>query len=398
MNLALFPSDYYPARGGVQEITRQLAHENESRGGKSIVISNRWPKSLPRYDEYEGVPVRRYVFRVPERNFKQMTGALLVGPYTLHQVCADLKQHKTDIVNLHCVSSNAYYARAACRRLKLPLVLSLHGEISMDASKLYEWSTYARTIMRQLMQEATSITACSHYSLKEAEDYYGQPFGERGQVIYSGIRVADFLNVEPYRHSRPYIVAVGRLVKPKGFDVLLRALACLIRSEGFELDLLLAGDGEEEMPLKRLALELGVSDRLHMLGAVPREQAASLFAGSTMFILPSLREPMGTVLLEAMATGKPIVASRTGGVPELIQDGINGLLVEPGSIEELLRAMRRFLADPDFARRCGEGARRDVQKFDWSHSAEQFRQLYDKAKCHKHLNCPPAAEIPAAAI
>ena len=107
MNVAIFASRFYPHPGGVEEVVRQLAHEQMRRGDWPMIVTNRWPKNLPAREKLEGLPVHRYVFRVPEHNWKQMGGALLFGPSTLRRLCADLSVHKTQLIHVQCVSSNA---------------------------------------------------------------------------------------------------------------------------------------------------------------------------------------------------------------------------------------------------------------------------------------------------
>ena len=144
MNIALFPSAFWPHVGGVEELSRQLAHELVNQGHRTTITTNLWPKSLPEAEDYEGLPVRRYVFRVPALTWKQLGGAILFGPATLNRLCGDLTEFGTDILHVQCVSSNAYYALHAKRRLKLPLVVSLQGELNMDATQLFEKSSFAR--------------------------------------------------------------------------------------------------------------------------------------------------------------------------------------------------------------------------------------------------------------
>jgi glycosyltransferase involved in cell wall biosynthesis len=379
MNIALFTSDFYPSKGGVQEVARQLAHEQQRRGDRPLIITNRWPKTLPQDEDYEGIPVRRYVFRVREPNFRQMGGALLYGPWTLHQICADLKKHKADVINIQCVSSNAHYAVKAARRLRLPLVASLHGELSMDSSGLFEWSHYARNMMHYLLDHADAITVCSQQALKEAETYRGKPLGDRARVIYSGVRLDDFKNVVPYEYPRPYILAIGRHASQKGFDVLLRAFAA-VKDQGDQThDLILAGDGEERAMLERLAAELNIADRVKFIGWTDRPTTLRLFTGCSFFVLPSRREAMGIVNLEAMASGKAIVATRVGGVGELVQDNVNGLFITPNDPSEMARAIARMIQDVDLRNRLGEAGKSMVKRFDWGVSTEQFSQVYQAA-------------------
>ncbi len=143
------------------------------------------------------------------------------------------------------------------------------------------------------------------------------------------------------------LVALGRLHPNKGFDTLLRALALLPGAT-----LALAGEGPEREPLERLARELGVADRLTLLGW--RTDTAALLAAADIFICPSRHEPLGNVVLEAWSAARPVVAAASQGPSELIEDGLTGLLVPKDAPEPMAAAIAGLLADP--ARAAGLAA------------------------------------------
>ncbi len=371
--IALVPSAFHPSFGGVEEVARQSAHRLRDRGFDPLVVTNRWPKNLPAAGEFESIPVRRHVFRVPERNVKQYAGALLTGGPTLRAVCRQLRNHGAEMIHAHCVSSNVHYALKAKRRLGLPLVLSLHGELTMDAGGIFQNSAFAKDLMRRALAEADAITACSARSLAEAEAFHGEPLGGRARVVYSGIRVADFDGVQPHRHPKPYVLALGRHVRQKGFDVLLRAFS---QSEvKASHDLILAGDGPEHAALQALAADLKVPATFP--GRVDHDAAVRLFAGCSFFVLPSRVEPMGIVNLEAMAAGRAVVASDVGGVPELVERDRTGLLVPPENPAALADAMNRVALEEDLRNRLGAAGRARVGRFDWDRITDQFIQIYE---------------------
>ncbi|MBC7784022.1 MAG: glycosyltransferase family 4 protein [Burkholderiales bacterium] len=375
MNIALFASDYYPSVGGVQEVVRQTARALRSAGDNPLVFSNRWPKSLPASEMLDGVAVRRHVFRVPGESTKQRIGTIIAGPWTLGQICRQLRKHQSQVIHIHCVSSNAYYAVRAARRLGLPLVLTIHGELSMDATGLFKRSEFARNNLAEAIRQADVITACSQNALSEAETFYGSALGARARVVYSGVRVADFEQGVPYKHPRPYVLGIGRLAPQKGFDVLLRSFAQRADIHGNH-DLILAGEGPDQAMLVALAAELGVTNRVKFFGPANREQAVQLFSGATVVATPSRQEAMGIVNLEAMASGVALVSTRVGGIPEIVIDGKTGLLVEPGSSDQLADALARLLADPALRASLADAGRARAAEFDWSRINEQFRGIY----------------------
>jgi glycosyltransferase involved in cell wall biosynthesis len=140
--------------------------------------------------------------------------------------------------------------------------------------------------------------------------------------------------------------------------------------------LLLVGDGPERPKLERDAERIGVGDRLHFVGFFAHDRLPAVLAHADLLVLPSLYEELGTVLLEAMQTALPIVASKTGGIPDVIEDGVNGMLVPPGEPEALARAIDRLLADRDLARRLSEEAQQRAKDYDWEVLAERVLRVY----------------------
>jgi glycosyltransferase involved in cell wall biosynthesis/SAM-dependent methyltransferase len=370
-------SAYAPHRGGVEELVAQLAREQRTRGIDTTVFTMRWPKSLPPSEVIDGTPVRRFVFRTPTGGAKRVAGALLSLPITLLMFIRAVKRVDPDLIHVQCVSSASWFAVHAARVLRLPLVVTLQGELTMDSTRLYERSAVARSILRLSLRHADLITACSRDTLEEAENWYGEPFGARGQVIHNGVDVSAFTAGSVHDEGVPYVFAIGRLVREKGFDILLRALPDLVEDQVVQR-VLVAGDGPERPELERLAHELDLDDVVRFVGATDRPTTIELFRGATAFVLPSRHEPFGIVNLEAMAAGVPVVATNVGGVSEFVRDGENGLLVAPQDPDALGCALRRMLTDPDLAQQLVAAGRVTSAEHDWALLAESYADRYQQ--------------------
>jgi glycosyltransferase involved in cell wall biosynthesis len=173
------------------------------------------------------------------------------------------------------------------------------------------------------------------------------------------------------------VLAAGRLSPEKGYDDLLRAFDDVAR-EMPQTHLLLAGSGGLEPELRALSARLATHTHVHFLGF--RKDMHSLFRQADVFALSSLSEGLPNVVLEAMALGVPVAATRVGGLPEVIDDGETGLLVPPQATAELGRALLRFLRDPLFARQTAERARRAVyERFSPESQTEQLLAAYRAA-------------------
>ncbi|HEY3997331.1 MAG TPA: glycosyltransferase family 4 protein, partial [Candidatus Xenobia bacterium] len=184
-------------------------------------------------------------------------------------------------------------------------------------------------------------------------------------VIYNGVSLKDFDNVQPHWHPKPYVLGIGRFVLQKGFDTLIKACE--------PHDLILAGAGPEEEALRLIA-----PPNVHFVGRADRARAVSLFKGCAMFVLPSRHEPQGIVTLEAMAAGRPVIATRVGGVPEIVEN--HGLLVPAGDPVALKEAITTLMNDPDLSARLAAAGRQRAEQFDWNAVTDQYEALYRDVK------------------
>jgi glycosyltransferase involved in cell wall biosynthesis len=201
--------------------------------------------------------------------------------------------------------------------------------------------------------------------------------GLRYSVIPNGVNLRLFHPPEaPRRPNRPIrCLAVARLVERKGLGELLRAFAMLPRRE-FLLDIV--GTGPDARRLRQLASSLGLGQDVTFLGSLERSAVAQRYRDADLFTLPSSAEAFGNVFAEALASGLPIVGSNIGGIPELVEHGKNGLLVDPGSPEALAQAILYLAGDPELRESMGQGNRRKAeQQLEWGQVTRQYLSLYD---------------------
>lgn len=163
---------------------------------------------------------------------------------------------------------------------------------------------------------------------------------------------------EPQEHNGPLrILNVARMAPPKGHAVLLEGLAPL----DVPFQATLVGDGPERPALEAMAGRLGLDDRVRFAGALPADETLALYGDADVFCLPSFAEGLPVVLMEAMAAGVPVIASRTSGTPELVEDGVTGLLVEPGAPRDVANALTALAGDLELRRRLARAARERVE-------------------------------------
>jgi len=190
---------------------------------------------------------------------------------------------------------------------------------------------------------------------------------ERVSVIYNAPDVSVAQSVDLPRFEGRTIVNVGRLIPLKQLDALLRAIQGMP-----QVRLIVAGDGPSRDSLEREATRLGLGSRAIFLGAVSREAVAGLLRMADLFVLNSTHEGLPHVVLEAFAAGTPVLATRVGGMPEVVEHGVSGWLIPSGDEAELGRAIHVLLEDPALRERLREGGRRRLtQRFRWDTLVEE---------------------------
>jgi glycosyltransferase involved in cell wall biosynthesis len=205
----------------------------------------------------------------------------------------------------------------------------------------------------------------------------------RVECVYHGVDLLRFDGSGRERASEPLLLAVGRLAPAKGFDVALRALGKLAQ-RGVRPRLVVVGEGPERAALEALAREVAVESQVEFLGARPQTELVDLYRRAWLLLAPSRVLPNGrrdgipNVTVEAMAMGVPCLATRAGGLDEVVVPGENGVLVEPDDAEALALALERLLADPAALDRMGERARQRVrQEFDAARNFERLLELLE---------------------
>jgi len=357
--------------GGMQNHTAELTRALDRRGVVQTVLTTR-PPTAPRLQRL-GDHARVIRLGLPIRRFRQ-----LYGPQAA--ILAPILAAQADVVHVHLGEDLAVLpvGAAAARLHHLPLVLTVHTSLrhTLDASDLR--SAVLKTVGGPIERwgehsaEAVLIITSRLFRLLVSDGVDEN----RLHLIPPGVNPLLFEGPfeDPFSGvGRPRVLFVGRLAPQKGVGTLVEAAGLL---EHPSAQVLLVGDGPQRKALEREAKRLGVGDRLRFEGFVAHDQLPAAMAHADVLVLPSLYEELGTVLLEAMQAALPIVASKTGGIPDVIEDGVNGLLVPPGDPEALARAIDRIFSDGDLARRLSEGAQQRGKDYDWEVLAEHVLRVY----------------------
>jgi len=387
VRILVCPSAYHPHKGGVEEAVRQLALVYRRSGHEVLIVAPRWPHALPSSEVVDGQLVLRVPMPLPSRHWRSAASFFLRFVPSVAWMLKTGARWRPDIVHVQCVGPNGFYALILTAALQAPLVVTSHGEQSGDANRIYQRSAVQRLILRQLLRRADEVTACSAHALGRLRWYGDLP--SDAAVIPNGVNLAEIRDGLPEMpHPRPYVFAIGRHVWNKGFDLLMRAFAG-IAGQFPDVDLIIAGDGPEHARLLALAERLSLAGRMHFPGYTDRAATVRYFRHCDLFVSPSREESFGIANLEAMAAAKAIVATRVGGVPEIVHDGRNGLLVSPDNPAELGTAIARLLENPSLACAFGrKGAALVEQRYRWERVAADYLVVYSAASRGRVL--PPS--------
>jgi len=375
----------YPPRvvGGlghvVAEISRALAGE-----GNEVEVITALDENQAEREIVGGVTVHR-VAPYHGRPVNFLAWVHQINLAMLEKGAALCNRHAFDLVHSHDWLV-AYPGRAMKHIYHLPLIATIHAtEFGRNNGLHTDEQRYIGEVEWWLTYESWKVTCCSRFMREEVETVFNLP-PDKIEVIPNGIRPEAFHVRRPDPAVRRrfasdeerIIFYIGRLVREKGVQTLLEALPKIYESFP-NVRLVVAGSGSYEQELRRLAVYLGVDNKVTFTGYIDEETRNQLYAHADVAAFPSLYEPFGLVALEAMATGAPVVVGDTGGFAETIIDGINGLRVEPGNAGDLARKISGLLQNRDLAAAISRRGLKDVkEKYSWSAAARSYEDVYQK--------------------
>jgi N-acetyl-alpha-D-glucosaminyl L-malate synthase BshA len=310
-------------------------------------------------------------FRIPKFNYQ-------FAP----KLISLLLKENPDIIHAHgyqVFTTDA--ALMASKIKKTPLVLTLHGfprGFDKPANR-----AYFNLIGKETLKKAKKIISVSHMVAREFKAIGVSE--KKIAIIPNGIDLEEYKQLPTgdlfrkrleIKENEKLVLTIGRLEKIKGFQCLIKALPSIIREVG-STKLVIAGpDFDYAAKLKRLAGETNVQDHVIFYGPINGKEKFEAFSAADIVAVPSLYEGFGILLLEAMAAGKPLVATNTGAAPEIIQNGKNGVLAALGDVEDLAGKIIKLLSDDQLMYLIGQESRKTVEAFNWEKISEHIHKLY----------------------
>ncbi|WP_175985667.1 glycosyltransferase family 4 protein [Microbacterium tenebrionis] len=371
--VALVTSSFAPYIGGVETHVREVARELAGRG-HDIEVWSVARDGVPGERVDSDIVVRDLPAPLPARDTRAVLRFAQTFAAARRTWSLAIANFGPEILHVQCFGPNGAYGTAFARSRGLPLVVSSHGETIADDDDVFGSSAIAQHALRRALRDAAAVTGCSPVVLDDLRGRFGLAAG-RGEVVPNG--------VEPSIAAEPpaglpsvYFAGAGRLEHIKGFDLLVRAFAAA--GLGPDVELVLGGDGRLAPSLRSLIDELGLSSRVRLLGRLSPPAVAGLLEGALAVVVPSRFEAFGIAVLEAWRARRPLVAADRGGIPGLVRDGVDGLLVDPEDETGFARVLERIARDGSLRERIAREGALNVERFRWADVAARYEAIYDR--------------------
>jgi len=371
MRVALVGDEYYPDIGGAALYALELSLQLVRLGIETVVITHMHPGQLED-EEIDGVKIKRvkgWVLNHPHRTF---------SPPLFLRCYKYILDEKFDVVHgLDVYSTMALMAMPFARIFRIPCVLTCH------TARGSAFQIFLQRVLGWMFRVGNRLIAVSQASARFS---YLLGFSEtRVTVVPNGVDLSCFnrkveaalMREELSIDEEPLVVTAMRLIKGKSPELLISAFARVLKAIP-SAKLAIAGSGQEEDNLSQQIKDLNITDSVFMMGNLPKERVAQLMAAANVFVLPSKIESFGLTLLEASAAGVPVVCANAGGIPEVFQDGFNGLLYTPGDDDAMAKAIIRLIQDKELAKKISANALDTANKFTWERTAEQTLEVYEE--------------------
>lgn len=374
MKILLINSEYPPVGGGAGNASANIARLLSRLGNDVLLLTSQFG-DLPRDEVNDGVRILRVAAlrrRADRSNaLEQLSFILIASLQTLELA----RRFQPDVTLAFFGLPSGAVAWLLKKWSGIPYVVSLRGG-DVPGFRPYDFRLYhkiAAPLLRLIWHGASAVVANSQ-GLRQLASAFDPTLAI--PVIPNGVDLEKFS--PPARDlSSARILSVGRVVYQKGFDLGLQALAAL---KDLDWEWNIAGDGPQMPVLRAMAGTHGLTDRIHFLGWQTAEQLKVQYASATLFLFPSRHEGMPNAVLEAMASGLPVVATRIAGNEELVADGETGALVPPEDVEALRESLRPLLVQARMREQMGRASRRRVeQSFGWERIAEQYQLILQSA-------------------
>lgn len=379
MRVLFFNYEYPPLGGGAGNASFYLLREYAKIPNLKIDFIT---SSIDEHYYQEKVGENIFIHRLPigknKQNIHFQSQADLLrytkAAYKFAKVL--IKENKYDLTHSFFTVPCGYISLKLKQKFKLPYIVSLRGS---DVPYYSERFTFIYKLLmpliKRIWKNAEFVIANSEGLKKLA--LRSDPGREIG-IIYNGIDIAEFRPQPELKDPKKFqIICVSRVTPRKGIRFLVQAFKNI--AEKFpQAQLLVIGDGNEKQSLMDLARALELGEKAVFLGLVSHEKLSQYYAKASIFVLPSLNEGMSNTMLEAIASGLPIIATDTGGTKELVKEGMNGFIVPMQDNYAITQKIEKLIENPHMAEQFGIESRRRAEELSWKNVAKQYADLYQE--------------------
>lgn len=304
-----------------------------------------------------------------------------------------IKEFKPHVIHAHAATVAGYVGLILKKKYNLPLVCSLRGD---DINKYPYYSRLTMSLTKKLLSKADQLLSVSN-DLKVIANTIARPKREI-RVVYNGCDLGNFTYSEKDRTNirnklgfskkAKAIIFVGSIYKEKGIFELISAFIRLNLRYPC-LHLIIVGDGPKRLALNGIVSSNNLNEKVHLVGVKPYVEISKFLSASDIFVLPTYAEGLPNVVLEAMACNLPVVATRVGGIPEVIEEGKNGILINKKDINMLTEAIEYLLRNEGLAKKMGTYGHKLVEtKFSWQQKAQEVMKIYEDVVYAKREGLP----------
>ncbi|MBC7490374.1 MAG: glycosyltransferase family 4 protein [Glaciimonas sp.] len=362
----------------MNQVVINLAREMEkSSSYDPIVLICDWAAVNPIWEEIHGIKTLRWRIRpltekmnLKERFLYKVWESRFRAKFK--QLCLE---RNIKVINPHYPGSATLTLERVVRSLEkpIPMILSFHGN---DLSSIKKVGEIGLSQWKALLSRGQKIVVCSSDLGRKVKNIFGENVNLH--VVHNGLDVPSFVATAASipRSTQRNILSVAKFEHKKGQDILVSAFAA-IADDYRDVILILVGASDRALKgLQDLCVEKRIAEKVLFFPDVPHHQVAGFFKNATIFVLPSRTEPFGIVILEAGAFSLPVVASRTGGVTEILTDGLTGRIVEAENITELEECLRSMLDCAGPAKDMGARLKKHIcSNFTWTAAHQKYIAL-----------------------
>ena len=360
---------YYPVIGGLERWTQNIA-EGLTNKAKVFVVTGKVKNESQKEILNQVNIARTSLFSLGNLSYSSLIYILTALPFIFFKSLSIIKKEKVNVIHSQGFLSGLL-GYLLSKLTNTPYIVTVQ---KLEQSKSF---------LRKLVYNNAKVCIAASNKIKE---YFEGIDCKNIVVIPNGIDLKRFQNLERETNRKKLglknefaIITVARLEKVKGLKYLIESINVLrnkyqLSVTGYKL--LIVGDGRERENLKSLARKLNIEDRVQFLGQIPNEKVSEYLSASDCFVLPSLKEGFGIVILEAMAASIPVIGTKVGGILDIIKNEESGILVQPKDPKELAEAIFKVYSQKEFTRNLIQNAKNSLGKYNWKNITQKVYKIY----------------------